>query len=66
MARRNILKTVTDLASALVVVAVGFALTNGTIAVPVVGDLINQIAGWITVASGALQALSVFGLKVLK
>ncbi len=43
-------------------ISVGIAMTNGILAVPYVGLLINQIAGWVVVVSGVLSGLKMFGL----
>ena len=42
-------------------IAVGMGMVSGVIAVPIVGVLVNQIAGWVVVAGGVLA-----GLKALK
>ena len=55
-----------DMAMAISVIlssiAIGVAMTSGILAVPFVGLLINQIAGWVVVGSGVLSGLRMFGL----
>ena len=43
-------------------IAVGIAMTSGVLAVPYVGLVINQIAGWVVVISGVMSGLRMFGL----
>lgn len=60
--RMNFVGLLVGLSAILASIAVGVAMTTGTIAVPIVGVLINQIAGWVVVVGGILAGLRTFGL----
>ena len=53
MAKKNMLEMLVNfavwVAGVIVSLAVGIALINGTLSVPYIGLLTNQIAGWVVV-----------------
>ncbi len=53
----TILNIVMWLTGIIVSLAVGFGLVGGTLAVPLIGNLVNQIAGWIVVVTTLLGVI---------
>ena len=63
MARKlNFVDILVGVSAILASIAIGVAMTSGVLAVPVVGLLVNQVAGWVIVAGGVIAGLRMFGL----
>ena len=54
---KNLLGFVAWLTGILVSLAVGFAMTGGTLTVPWLPILVSQVAGWIVVVATVLSAV---------
>jgi hypothetical protein len=67
MAKKSALEIMVALAiwisGVIVSLAVGFALKNGVIAVPAIGNTINMLAGWVVIV---LTVLGVIGALAQK
>lgn len=62
MAKKNLFVIwLVGLASIIGSIAVGMALVNGILAVPIIGSLLNQISGWIIVVGGVIAGLQSLG-----
>lgn len=64
MARLRIVELAMAIATILAGIAVGMAMVNNIIVVPLVGATINMFAGYIVVAGGIIAGLKTF--KVIK